>query len=81
MEVLCLISVGWFTRARDMEVTFTKEAVDLSHKGVVVSQGIYDEGLGMLELVAVHCSRGTSMASARRSLLRMLVARSQALWM
>ena len=44
---VCLISVGWFTRARDMEVKFTKEAVDLSYEGVVVSQGIYDEGLGM----------------------------------
>ena len=44
---VCLVSVGWFTRARDMHVTFTAQNVDLTYNGVTISQGVYDDKLGM----------------------------------
>ena len=44
---VCLVSVGWFTRARDMDVTFRAMAVDLLYKGELIAQGPYDDKLGM----------------------------------
>ena len=40
---VCLISVGWFTRARDMDVTFRASEVDLVYKDTLISQGMFGD--------------------------------------
>ena len=47
---VCLISVGWFTQARDMEVSFDKHSCKLKYKDTIVLEGVYDDSLGMYTL-------------------------------
>ena len=47
---VCLISVGWFTQAQDMEVSFDKHSCKLKYKDTIVLEGVYDDSLGMYTL-------------------------------
>lgn len=42
-----LTSVGWFTQARDMVVSFNKHTVDCIYKDRLIIQGLYDDSIGM----------------------------------
>ena len=67
---VCLTSVAWFTRHRDMQVTFSKDTVDFTYKGALVIRGEYDDGLGMctLDMVELILAPNPCLAGSKEAM-------------